>query len=141
MRKEKTLKVQIPKGIDSGRRIRLTGEGEAGVRGGPSGDLYVLVAIKPHRLFRRDGASIGGVYNDCGTMIFDPQRQDVHAGGSGCGCGASVLGGYLLTQMEAGKLRRLLFCATGALMSPISTWQGESIPAVCHAVSIQMERR
>ena len=58
IRKEKTLKVQIPKGIDSGRRIRLTGEGEAGMRGGPSGDLYVLVAVKPHRLFRRDGANL-----------------------------------------------------------------------------------
>ncbi len=58
IRKEKTLKVQIPSGIDSGRRIRLAGEGEAGMRGGPSGDLYVLVAIKPHKLFRRDGANL-----------------------------------------------------------------------------------
>lgn len=58
IRKEKNLKVQIPKGIDSGRRIRLTGEGEAGMRGGPSGDLYVLIAIKPHRLFQRDGANL-----------------------------------------------------------------------------------
>ena len=58
IRKEKTLKVQIPKGIDSGRRIRLTGEGEAGMRGGPAGDLYVLVAIKPHKLFNRDGANL-----------------------------------------------------------------------------------
>lgn len=58
IRKEKTLKVQIPKGIDSGRRIRLTGEGEAGVRGAAPGDLYVLVAIKPHKLFRRDGANL-----------------------------------------------------------------------------------
>jgi molecular chaperone DnaJ len=58
IRKEKTLKVQIPKGIDSGRRIRLTGEGEAGMRGGPSGDLYVLIVTKPHKLFRRDGANL-----------------------------------------------------------------------------------
>ena len=58
IRKEKTLKVQIPKGIDSGRRIRLTGEGEAGMRGAPPGDLYVLVAINPHKLFRRDGANL-----------------------------------------------------------------------------------
>ena len=58
IRKEKTLKVQIPSGIDSGRRIRLSGEGEAGVRGGPAGDLYVLVAIKPHKLFKRDGANL-----------------------------------------------------------------------------------
>jgi molecular chaperone DnaJ len=58
IRKEKTLKVQIPKGIDSGRRIRLTGEGEAGMRGAPSGDLYVLVAIKAHKFFKRDGANL-----------------------------------------------------------------------------------
>ena len=58
IRKEKTLKVQIPTGIDSGRRIRLSGEGEAGVRGAPAGDLYVLVAIKPHKFFKRDGANL-----------------------------------------------------------------------------------
>jgi molecular chaperone DnaJ len=58
VRKEKTLKVQIPKGIDSGRRIRLAGEGEAGMRGAAAGDLYVLIAIKPHKLFRRDGANL-----------------------------------------------------------------------------------
>ncbi len=57
-RKEKTLKVKIPSGVDTGRRIRLTGEGEAGLRGGPSGDLYVLLAVKPHRLFKRDGADL-----------------------------------------------------------------------------------
>lgn len=58
VRKEKTLKVQIPKGIDAGRRIRLTGEGEAGVRGGAAGDLYVLINIKPHKLFKRDSANL-----------------------------------------------------------------------------------
>ncbi len=92
-------------------------------------------------LFRRDGVGIGGVYNDCGVMIFDLEKQDVHAGGSGCGCGSVVLCGYLLRQMEKKKLRNVLFCGTGALMSPLSTQQGESIPAVCHAVSIGTERR
>lgn len=58
VRKEKTLKVHVPKGIDAGRRIRLSGEGEAGVRGGPSGDLYVLINIKPHKLFERDGSNL-----------------------------------------------------------------------------------
>ena len=92
-------------------------------------------------LFRRDGVGVGGVYNDCGVMIFDLEKQDVHAGGSGCGCGSVVLCGYLLRQMEKEKLRNVLFCGTGALMSPLSTQQGESIPAVCHAVSIGTERR
>ncbi|GJL85198.1 MAG: chaperone protein DnaJ [Micavibrio sp.] len=56
--KNKTLKVKIPAGVDSGRRIRLTGEGEAGVRGGPRGDLYVLIAMKPHKFFKREGANL-----------------------------------------------------------------------------------
>jgi molecular chaperone DnaJ len=58
VRREKTLKVNIPKGIDGGRRIRLSGEGEAGVRGGPSGDLYILIGVKSHRFFKRDGANL-----------------------------------------------------------------------------------
>ena len=58
IRKEKTLKVKIPKGIDTGRRVRLAGEGEAGVRGGPSGDLYILIKVKPHKFFQRDGANL-----------------------------------------------------------------------------------
>ena len=58
VRREKTLKVNIPKGIDSGRRIRLSGEGEAGTRGGPAGDLYILISVKPHKFFRRDGANL-----------------------------------------------------------------------------------
>lgn len=90
-------------------------------------------------LFRRDGVDISGVYNDCGTMIFDLDRQDVHAGGSGCGCSAVVLCGYLLSLMREKRLRRLLFCGTGALLSPTATQQGESIPGVCHAVSIFSE--
>lgn len=58
VQKNKTLKVKIPAGVDTGRRIRLSGEGEAGVQGGPKGDLYVLIAIKPHKLFKRDGANL-----------------------------------------------------------------------------------
>ena len=58
VRREKTLKVNIPKGIDSGRRIRLSGEGEAGMRGGPAGDLYILIQVKPHKFFKRDGANL-----------------------------------------------------------------------------------
>ncbi len=56
--KSKTLKVKIPPGVETGRRIRLTGEGEAGVRGGPKGDLYVMINVKPHKLFQRDGANL-----------------------------------------------------------------------------------
>lgn len=106
-----------------------------------TGDLGSLGSRILIDLFHRDGLPFGANYRDCGVMIYDAARQDVHAGGSGCGCGASVLCGYLLRQLHARKLGSLLFCATGALMSPVSTWQGESIPAICHAVSICNERR
>ena len=89
------------------------------------------------RLFQDDGIELEGLYTDCGLLIYDLEGQDVHAGGSGCGCSASVLCGPLLSRMERGELRRLLFCGTGALLSPLSTQQGESIPAVCHAVVLE----
>lgn len=100
-----------------------------------TGDLGKLGSELLHGLLEKDG--IRADVQDCGVMIFDAQRQDVHCGGSGCGCSASVLCGPLLSRMERGELRRLLFCGTGALLSPLSTQQGESIPAVCHAVVLE----
>jgi len=88
--------------------------------------------------FRKDGTDLAPVYTDCGMMIFDPARQDVHAGGSGCGCSAAVLCGHLLSGMREGRWKRILFAATGALMSTTAWQQGESIPGVSHAVSIEM---
>lgn len=87
-------------------------------------------------LARRDGISLGGKLTDCGTLIFDNTTQDVDSGGSGCGCSAIVLCGYLLEQLKSGKLKKILFCGTGALLSPTSTQQGLPIPGVCHAVCI-----
>ena len=106
-----------------------------------TGDLGLLGKQIVLEQLQQDGFDLAGRYNDCGLLIFDTKSQDVHAGGSGCGCGASVLCGYLLDRLEKRELRRLLFCATGALLSPVSSWQGESIPGVCHAVSIVTERR
>lgn len=100
-----------------------------------TGDLGKLGSEILHGLLEKDG--IHADVQDCGVMIFDAQRQDVHCGGSGCGCSASVLCGPLLSRMERGELRSLLFCGTGALLSPLSTQQGESIPAVCHAVVLE----
>ena len=105
-----------------------------------TGDLGVLGEQIVRDLFLMDGVDIGSNYRDCGVMIFDAQAQDVHCGGSGCGCSASVLCGHLLSRMRRHELRRLLFCGTGALLSPLSVQQGESIPAVCHAISICAER-
>lgn len=87
-------------------------------------------------LFLGDGVDISSVHNDCGLMIFDRDRQDVHAGGSGCGCCASVLCSYILNRLRDGRLKNVLFCATGALLSPTSTQQGESIPAIAHLLNI-----
>ena len=80
--------------------------------------------------------ALEAIYDDCGVMIFDLERQDVHAGGSGCGCSAAVLCSVVLGQMQAGRLRRVLFVGTGALMSPTSSQQGESIPGVAHLVCL-----
>lgn len=75
-------------------------------------------------------------HNDCGMMIFDRERQDVHSGGSGCGCSASILCSYVLQKMAAGEIQNVLFCATGALMSPTACMQGESIPSIAHLLHL-----
>ena len=104
-----------------------------------TGDLGKLGKDIVKDFFLRDGISLAN-YDDCGCMLYDLQKQDVHAGGSGCGCSAVTLCGYLLRQMKKGNIKKLLFCATGALLSPLSTQQGESIPGICHAVSLGVEK-
>lgn len=93
-------------------------------------DILLDLALK-------NGYDLASVQNDCGRLLYDRERQDVHGGGSGCGCSASVLAGHLLPKLRSGELNRLLFCATGALMSPTTTLQGESILGICHAVAIE----
>lgn len=88
-------------------------------------------------LAERDSLSLEERLEDCGTLIFDRETQDVHAGGSGCGCSAVTLCGYLLDRLQAGELGSILFCGTGALLSPTSTQQGLPIPGICHAVVIE----
>ena len=101
-----------------------------------SGDLGLVGKNIATELFEKEGIIPKDRYNDCGAMIFDKKTQDTHAGGSGCGCAASVLCGYVLPAMKRGELKRVLFGATGALMSPTSTMQGESIPSISHIVSL-----
>ena len=101
-----------------------------------TGDLGQLGKELLLELGNRAGLELGGRIADCGTMVFDTAVQDVHAGGSGCGCSAITLCGTLLNQLRDGKLKRILFCGTGALLSPTSTQQGLPIPGICHAVSI-----
>ena len=101
-----------------------------------TGDLGQLGKELLLELARKDGITLGGKLADCGTLIFDQTAQDVHAGGSGCGCSAVTLCSYLLNQLDSGALKKILFCGTGALLSPTSTQQGLPIPGVCHAVCI-----
>ena len=85
----------------------------------------------------QEGVHLEDKLKDCGCMVFDNTLQDVHSGGSGCGCSAITLCGHWLNQLASGEIKRILFCGTGALLSPTSTQQGESIPGVCHAVCIE----
>ncbi len=86
----------------------------------------------------RGGFDLGKNYNDCGLMIFDPEKQDVHCGGSGCAASALVTYGHLYNKLMQGELKKLLLVATGALHSPTSCQQGANIPGIAHAVSIEM---
>ncbi len=101
-----------------------------------SGDLGAVGSELFKELLERQQIKLGGNYNDCGLMLFDRAKQDVHAGGSGCGCAASVLCSYLLGKMERRELKNVLFMATGALMSPTSSQQGESIPGIAHLLHL-----
>ena len=88
-------------------------------------------------LMMAEGRDLSANHNDCGKMIFSRNTQDTHGGGSGCGCAAVVLGGYLLPKLQKGELRRILFMATGAMMSPDSIKQGQSIPGVAHLLCLE----
>ena len=102
-----------------------------------TGDLGAIGHDTLEELFRRDGVKLGKFYTDCGVLIFDRERQDVHAGGSGCGCSAAVFCSLIMRGFSEGKWSRVLFAPTGALMSPTSTQQGDSIPGICHALAIE----
>lgn len=103
-----------------------------------TGDLGSLGKAVVLDLFRKEGVELENVYDDCGVLIYDLEKQDVHAGGSGCGCSACVFCGHLYQQMQKKIYHKILLCGTGALLSPTSTYQGESIPSICHAVSIEL---
>ena len=101
-----------------------------------TGDLGFVGSELLLELLRRDGLNLAGVHSDCGCLIFDRESQDVHAGGSGCGCSASVLCSHVFDEMRRGKYKKVLFVATGALLSATSALQGKTIPGIAHAVLI-----
>ena len=90
-------------------------------------------------MLKEEGIDLMGVHKDCGLMIFDRETQDVHAGGSGCGCSGSVLCSHILSGLNSGKYKNVLFIATGALMSTVSSLQGQTIPGIAHLVNFRKE--
>ncbi len=104
-----------------------------------TGDLGLLGSEILIDLLSKKGIDISTNHNDCGKLIYDIESQDMHAGGSGCGCCASVFSGYIYELLKTKKLNKVLLVATGALMSPLSLGQGESIPSIAHAIAIENE--
>ncbi|MDD6603187.1 MAG: stage V sporulation protein AD [Eubacteriales bacterium] len=103
-----------------------------------TGDLGYTGTELLHQLLRKDyNKNIKSKHNDCGLMIYNLKEQDVNSGGSGCGCSASVLCSYVLERLRTRELKRVMFVATGALMSPTSSKQGRSIPGIAHGVLLE----
>lgn len=100
--------------------------GDLGYEGG---DLFCS-------LMESRGVRVRDRYADCGQLIYDRSAQDVHAGGSGCGCAGTVLSAYFLPRLRSGDLGKILFLATGAMMSPDSIKQGENIPSIAHLAEL-----
>jgi len=103
-----------------------------------TGDLGKLGAGILFDLMNKEGIKACDNYFDCGIEIYK-DLKDKYCGGSGCGCSGSVLNSYLIKNMIEGKLNKILFVATGALLSTTSTGQGETIPAIAHAVAIETD--
>ncbi|HZK17741.1 MAG TPA: stage V sporulation protein AD, partial [Clostridia bacterium] len=101
-----------------------------------TGDLGRYGRKLASNMMQKRGLDISEKLEDCGCLIFNEDDQDTHGGGSGCGCAAVVTCGHLLKEVENGNIKRFLGVGTGALMSPLSTQQGETIPGIAHAVVI-----
>ena len=104
-----------------------------------TGDLGRVGSRMLCELMQREGIDISHNHKDCGLMMYHLQQQDVHSGASGCGCAGSTLCGYFIPKLRSGEFRNILFSATGALMSPTVSQQGESIPSISHLVWLSSE--
>ena len=102
-----------------------------------SGDLGIIGKEIVIDLMGDKGYDLTKNYNDCGLIIFDREKQDVHAGGSGCGCAGLTFCGYIFKLLKEKTIKNVLFMATGALQSTLSVQQGESIPGIAHAIAIR----
>lgn len=101
-----------------------------------TGDLGYVGSDILLDLLKKQDMDISKNHTDCGKLIFNREPQDVHSGGSGCGCSASVLCSYIFKNMKNKNIKKILFIATGALMSPTSIKQGQSIPCIAHLVKL-----
>ncbi len=105
-----------------------------------TGDLGLVGSDALYSLFEKDGINLRGKHSDCGLLMFNREKQDVHAGGSGCGCSASILNSYIMHRLENGTFSNILFMSTGALLSTTSAMQGNSIPGVSHLLNIKRKK-
>ncbi len=104
-----------------------------------TGDLGYVGTDLLYDLLEEEGIDLRCRHSDCGIMMFNKDEQDTHAGGSGCGCSASVLNSYIMNRMNENELKNVVFLSTGALLSPTSTMQGESIPGVAHLINLRKD--
>lgn len=102
-----------------------------------TGDLGSVGQTALLELLRDKGFDISKQHMDCGIEIFDAEKQDTHAGGSGCGCAATVLSAFILKQLEEGVWKRVLFVPTGALLSKTSFNEGQTVPGIAHGVILE----
>ena len=102
-----------------------------------TGDLGTVGRQLVVELLKKEGYDMDERYVDCGILIFDDEKQDTHAGGSGCACSAVTFCGYFYPKLLAGEIGRMLFIPTGALMSPTSSQQGQPIPGIAHGLVIE----
>ena len=102
-----------------------------------TGDLGSLGSELLIEQLKNYGYDISSQHMDCGVKIFDAETQETHMGGSGCGCSASVFSSYIYPKLRNKEINKVLLIATGALMSPVSLGQGESIPGIAHAIVIE----
>ena len=102
-----------------------------------TGDLGFVGSRHLYELLMEEGYDISQRHNDCGLMIYDREAQDVHAGGSGCGCCASTFCSKILNDFERGMITDILFVPTGALLSSTTAEQKKSIPSVAHLIQIK----
>lgn len=102
-----------------------------------TGDLGYIGKEIVEEQVKKEGYDISTNYNDCGVLIFDKNSQDTHSGGSGCACIATVFSAYILNLLKEKQIKNVLLVGTGALTNSMTSAQGESIPGIAHAISIE----